>query len=164
MDHYELSAVLGCPQNTGGREGSRAVSKTGQTRGRGGKQCWASGNRGEDGLLVLPEEGQVYSNPIFRPHLGQCLLDPRLVALHHLQEGCHLFDSLSLEISANICSGLSRQSTPHPFGLEWLHQGSDLHLAHLLAGRRCTLQRLFQGIKTIDSSTILYLPPCFYNF
>lgn len=63
-----------------------------------------------------------------RPHLGQCLLDPRLVALHHLQEG------------------LSRQSTPHLFDQEWLHQGSDLHLALLLAGRRCTLQRLFQGL------------------
>ena len=162
MNQYVLSAVLGCPQNTGGREGSRAVSKTGQTRGRGGKQCWASGNRGEDGLLVLLK-GQVHSNPFFRPHLGQCLLDPRLVALHHLQEGCYLFNCLSLEISSNICLGLSRQSTPHPFDLEWLHQGSDLHLAHLRAGRLCILQRLFQGIKTNDSSTDFYLHCCFSN-
>ena len=103
MNQYVLSAVLGCPQNTGGREGSRAVSKTGQTRGRGGKQCWASGNRGEDGLLVLLK-GQVHSNPFFR-----------------------------------------------------LHQGSDHHLAHLLAGRRCILQRLFQGIGTNNYSTNIYL-------
>ena len=109
-------------------------------------------------------KGQVHSNPFFRPHLGQCLLDPRLVALHHLQEGCYLFNCLSLEISANICSGLSRQSTPHPFDLEWLHQGSDLHLAHLLAGHRCILQRLFQGIKINDSLTSFYTHSCFSSF